>query len=731
VPGQQQPDELAFFADFALDARTGELSRDGRVHARLSDQPLQILVTLLSHPGELITREELQKKLWPNNTVVEFEHSINTAINRLRVALGDSARNARFIETLARKGYRWKVPVEWRDHAAVSATKPSVVLKAQPLSRSFWLLAATALLIATGLFLSWTRSDPSRNRTIADWRQRQLTVNSVDNPLGGGSISPDGKLLAFSDFDGMHVRPFDSNDLAKIPDPPVYANDPPVWEIGYWLPDSHHFLAIAERPHEPSALWLLSVNGEPASQLGQDANPWAVTPDGVVALTLKDDHEIWELDTKSGAMTPLLKGVETDRYRAASWSPDGQRLAYIRNVSTPAGNASHIEVLDRKSHASRELASGPAIRALSELAEDFQDLLWFSADRIIFVGGESDIRGVSCNLWQITLDSRRAVTVSVPEKLTNWAGFGVTFLTKTADGKRLVFSRWSDSMNVLISDYNSSAYSISPPQRLTLTEDLSFTLAWTLDASGIFLQSNRLGSRTGIFRQSLNRTDADLVFATEGQISSVAVTPDRQWILFQRSESAKGEIISHLMRAAVSGGPEMEVLAGRSVAAKCGRSPGARCVLAEVSPTENGIVYSELDPLHGKGKELGRVFHNHANETRWSLSPDGNQIALFDDLTKSLDVFSFPDKSTRNIRLSPDTHLRSVTWSAAGDGFFICSAVNKGAELLFVDFEGNSHKLWELVGGAHYLQAQPAPDGRHLAIDAPYKNSNLWVMEDF
>ena len=99
-------EQLVRFEDFELDVRTGELRKqDGQV-LRLSEQPLRILIALLERPGELVLREDLRKRLWPNDTIVEFEHSISAAVNRLRQALGDPADNPHFIETLARRGYR-------------------------------------------------------------------------------------------------------------------------------------------------------------------------------------------------------------------------------------------------------------------------------------------------------------------------------------------------------------------------------------------------------------------------------------------------------------------------------------------------------------------------------------------------------------------------------------------------------------------------------------------------
>src|SRR6516225_4638678 len=104
---------LVRFEAFELDLRAGELRKEGATAVRLSEQPFRILTMLLEHAGEVVTREEIRKKLWPNDTIVEFEHSISAAMNRLRQALGDSADNPRYIETLARRGYRLLVPVEW------------------------------------------------------------------------------------------------------------------------------------------------------------------------------------------------------------------------------------------------------------------------------------------------------------------------------------------------------------------------------------------------------------------------------------------------------------------------------------------------------------------------------------------------------------------------------------------------------------------------------------------
>jgi cholera toxin transcriptional activator len=99
------------FGVFEADASTGELRRQG-IRIKLNAQPFQVLIMLLERPGELLTREEIARELWPDGVFVDAEHGVNSAVNRIREALGDTASNPRFVETLARRGYRFVAPVE-------------------------------------------------------------------------------------------------------------------------------------------------------------------------------------------------------------------------------------------------------------------------------------------------------------------------------------------------------------------------------------------------------------------------------------------------------------------------------------------------------------------------------------------------------------------------------------------------------------------------------------------
>src|SRR5258708_38798909 len=108
------------FAAFELDLATGELRKNG-LKIKLQDQPLTVLGLLLERRGDLVTREEIRNRLWPADTFVDFDRSLNTAINRLRDALGDQAENPRFVETLPRRGYRFIFPAQVIGEAADAA----------------------------------------------------------------------------------------------------------------------------------------------------------------------------------------------------------------------------------------------------------------------------------------------------------------------------------------------------------------------------------------------------------------------------------------------------------------------------------------------------------------------------------------------------------------------------------------------------------------------------------
>jgi cholera toxin transcriptional activator len=130
MPAPQNTSRVMRFGVFEVDLTAAELHKSG-MKMRLQGQPFQVLTLLLERAGEVVTREELQQKLWPSDTFVDFDHSLNTAINKVRGALGDSASSPRYVETLARKGYRFIAPLQTEPTKANAVPSPPIASRVQ------------------------------------------------------------------------------------------------------------------------------------------------------------------------------------------------------------------------------------------------------------------------------------------------------------------------------------------------------------------------------------------------------------------------------------------------------------------------------------------------------------------------------------------------------------------------------------------------------------------------
>jgi DNA-binding winged helix-turn-helix (wHTH) protein len=234
------------FATFEVDLQSQEL-RKGGLRLKLTGQPFQVLTILLEQPGTVVTREELQKRLWPD-TFVDVDHNLNTAINKIREALGDSSENPRFVETLPRRGYRFISPITVNGkvtagvaHAAENSPTGGTesAARRRPLYASA-LLGAVILLGAGGLWIYKWRETPAPSP------QRTLTRITVDEGLQNEPTwSPDGRYIAYSSDRGgkfdIWVQQVSGGDPIQITKGPGHH-----WQPN-WSPDGKY---IAYRSEE-------------------------------------------------------------------------------------------------------------------------------------------------------------------------------------------------------------------------------------------------------------------------------------------------------------------------------------------------------------------------------------------------------------------------------------------------------------------------------------------------
>src|SRR4029079_18389387 len=257
------------FGVFEVDLRAGELRRNGS-RVKLQDQPLQILTLLLERPGEVGSRDELRTRLWPADTFVDFDHSLNAAVRRLRDALGDSAETPRFVETVARRGYRFIAPV-----SGAKQVQPASAVALEPAHRlRGWILAAALPLLILAIVIGWRAGRSSK--TTGSVTSRRLTANSVEIPVLGQAISRDGKYLAFADTSGFYVRQIDTGETHSLPLRTGFDAPPAAW-----FPDESHLLATwVEDPQKSSSLWEISVVGDEPHKILDESRSPSVSPDG-------------------------------------------------------------------------------------------------------------------------------------------------------------------------------------------------------------------------------------------------------------------------------------------------------------------------------------------------------------------------------------------------------------------------------------------------------------------
>lgn len=714
------------FDIFEVDPRSGELRRNG-AKVRLQEQPLQILLTLLGRPGQLVTRDELRTRLWPDDTFVDFDHSINTAVRRLRDALGDSAESPRFVETVARRGYRFLAPVQAPFSAAASLAPPHRLSHAQ---LRWWLIGVTAsALLLVGVDLGWhVAHSPAPSRVV---NERRLTANAEELPVFDATISADGRFLAFADATGLYLRQVDTGETHAIVLPPGFNAKPRTW-----LPDGTHLLAswVAE-PNEPASIWEISLmGGSPRKLLERGAWP-AVSPDGarVAFLTapapFKDvylNKEIWVMRSDGQDPEKLIGGGD-DFFGPPAWSPDGKHLAYVRGCIAAGMHwiRGRLEIMDLRTRQTSVLVATPTLGSAVGWAPDGR--LIFSLDEPIPNQNDS-------NLWTLPLDAAGR-TQGTATRLTRGPG-DAYLIGVTADGRRLAFFRRTVEPDVYVTDLQAGGRRLTPPRRLTLDERADFPYSWTRDSKSVIFVSDRNGSYN-VFKQGVDEPEPELLIGGHEDMIIARLTPDENGILFlvmpPGGETPNSKV--RLMRMALTGGPARTVLEAPGINnQQCARLPSTVCIFSQFEPGRER--FFTFDPDKGLGQEISKaeIRSTEPFEFNWSLSSDGKMLA-----TSRREIQNVPtirllplDKGLeKTIPVPGWAGIGSLDWAADSRSVWATGYRNTGDKtLLNVSVTGKVRPMLEektmTLGWAI-----PSPDGRHLAIWKANGSSNVWMLEDF
>jgi len=345
------------FGLFEADLSSGELYKRGRL-VHLQEQPFRILSMLLQRPGEVVTREEIRKELWPKGTFVDFDEGLDTALKKLRRTLGDSAQNPIFIETIPRRGYRLIAPVSGNGVTSyVLHGSSSVALKggppktialrghndssesartAAPRTAAFlkYALVVMVAIVALAIFRYYTRPSPSSPLNFQKLQITRLTDNGM---VSGVAISPDGRFVVYAKRDGekqgLWIR-----QVATRSDVPIVPPDTNGFHGLTFSPDGDYIYFVRSDKNDAYFKYLYSIPalGGTVRKLITDVDsPVSFSPDGRQFVyehcaQPTNDIEI-KIANADGSGDHVLAVVHNGSgfmfQPGPNWSPDGKTIA--------------------------------------------------------------------------------------------------------------------------------------------------------------------------------------------------------------------------------------------------------------------------------------------------------------------------------------------------------------------------------------------------------------------
>ena len=537
---------LVRFGTFEVDLPAGELRKNG-AKLKLSGQPFQVLAILLERPGEVATREELQKRLWPD-TFVDVDHNLNTAINKIREVLGDSAESPRFVETLPRRGYRFIAPVEGAKTAMVPAEEAGSSARRE--SRMPWwavhtsvLFAAIGLLTAAGFLINKRRSVPAPSV------QRALTRVTFDDGLQISTTwSPDGRFIAYSSNRGgkfdIWVQQVSGGDPVQITKGPGHKWQPD------WSPDGKY---IAYRSEDgEGGLFIVPA-------LGGAGLERKVSPFGYYPRWSPDDAQILFQTTPMGigasfyvvgldgtAPHEVLVEMMSEKYGiSAAWHPDGKRISVWVWEGAPAPIPSFWTAPVAggpavKTEISPEVVKMGAIAAGEEFTRwadfDFK-FSWAPSGEAIYF--ERTLRRAK-NIWKIRVDPETLRAIGL-DRVTIGPGHD-SDLSLSPDASKLAFTGESQRIRGWLFPFDAASGRVNGPGKAVTSPGVD---AWqqSLSRDGKTLAfAGKRGGKWGIWLTSLaDGQEAPIVADDSYERNFLQVSHDGTRLAYMREKISTGE----------------------------------------------------------------------------------------------------------------------------------------------------------------------------------------------
>lgn len=722
------------FADFELNPATGELSSSGR-KTSLQDKPLQVLLTLLERPGGLVTREELIERLWDSQTFVDFDQSLNKAVNRLREALRDSGTTPRLIETLPRRGYRFigVVPAEPKGSSSdedgvvhTSTAKTMAIGSALSSQQAIYPIPVSgssqrtadkklALRIAAvvvvvliapivGIFVSGRLRHYSASPLSIE-----ITELTRDSHVGCIALSPDGRYLAYEYIDGGissgHLRQTANRGDAEIIKPENGAFNGLTF-----TPDGNDLYFVRADKNDPGFKYLYVVptmGGAPEKIVSDIDSPVSFSPDGsrfvyTRGIPTRNATEIRTAKVDGGDDRLLFTAENTfaDYQPGATWSPDGNNILVSLTQNQPKRKFVLFSISTINGTAQEFLSRGEWIgRAV-----------WTSTGHsfVVAMGEAPDARG---QLWAISYPGGEQHKLT--SGLTNYG----PELSLTRDGLVAASTVLKFSSNLWIVD----TVKLDEPRQITREGPSILRVMQSSggDLLGLTQDQELLSFRPDGSNRELFTGLPVSDFAWCGHFAVIRTTRDG---------------VASLVRLNSHGSEPQTLVSGLVFGATC--APDGNFVYYADLRSPQRIMY--LDMVNGgEPKQLIQI-PDDGIFTRLNITGDGHYLAVpfekfHPDPSLNVAIVATGSGETKQfVRLPSEVYLLpSISW-----------APNEQSIQFLVDQHGKSN-IWEqpLVGGpprqvTHFTSGKMfdfrwAPDGKKLFLERGNATRDAVLVRNF
>ncbi len=707
------------FAAFEVDPQSGELRKHG-LRIKLQDQPFKILVALLEKPGEVVSREELRERVWGNDTFVDFNHGLSAAVNRLRDALSDSAENPRYVETMARRGYRFIAQVEGSSKPVSPEAETPKVVVGPTHRRLIWAIVGSltiAGVVGVGIWLMQVRGVPATT-------PRLVQVTSLIGSETMPTFSPDGTEVAFvwngekEDDANIYVKMVGSETALRL------TTDPGADLLPSWSPDGRQ-IAFVRIHHGMTGIYLVSPLGGPERKLvelpGLDRRPAGPETKIVGDLLYPTmNRPSWSADGKFMAVTkfseplepgdgavllvpvdggeprPMLVPQPGTWYRHAAFSPDGRSLAVARYRDGKC----QLEIM----RLSPELLPQGEPRTVLSDCKQLRGLAWMPDGESLVVSGFNLPHFFS---WRVS-----ASKFAEPERI-EMAGADAIWPAISRSGGRLAFAHSILQADLWRLDQGNKPYSF-----LSSTTRENFP-QFSPDGRRIAFQSGRAGAND-IWVAQADGTELVQITRDLGGMEAPTWSPDGKWIAF-----SGGKQESNVWIVESSGSPSRQLTQGPGEAKVPSWSSDGKRIYFKSNRSGRAEIWRMLteggaaEQITRNGGFLG--FESADGKTLYYTKSDqGNE-----------GIFSLPlSGGKEKLVIAEEILRRSFTVVPEGI-YYIAPRDEKTCEIRFYQFASGHKQVVAEIDRPVAFGLSVSPNRKTFLYSRPGTGSDLMMIENF